>query len=61
MPAWLMILKGPKNFSESFFEGLVEWKNYAFTNTCWPTLNSRAALQHVSAGPVSNMLGNAML
>jgi hypothetical protein len=30
-PTWLMMSKGPRYFSESFFEGQVVQKNFAFT------------------------------
>jgi hypothetical protein len=35
-----MISKGPRYFLESFFEGQVVWKNFAFTKALSPTLNS---------------------
>jgi hypothetical protein len=33
-----MMLEGPRYFSESFFEGWVVWKNFAFTKALSPTL-----------------------
>jgi hypothetical protein len=41
-PGRAIISNGPKCFSNSFFDGRVEQKYLAFTNTCSPTLKSRA-------------------
>jgi hypothetical protein len=50
-PAWAMILKGPRYFSENFFVGRVDRKDWASTKACCPTLNSGARDQCLSAGP----------
>ena len=42
VPAWAMMVKGPRNFSESFFEGLVVRMWSYLTNTLSPTRNSGA-------------------
>jgi hypothetical protein len=47
-PTWLMMSKGPRYFSESFFEGRVVQKNFAFTKALSPTLNSKGEIQFLS-------------
>jgi hypothetical protein len=47
-PTWLMISKGPRYFLESFFEGQVVQKNFAFTKALSPTLNSRGGIRFLS-------------
>jgi hypothetical protein len=48
-PTWLMMSKGPRYFSESFFEGRVVQKNFAFTKALSPTLNSEGGIRFLSA------------
>jgi hypothetical protein len=48
-PTWLMMSKGPRYFSESFFEGRVVRKNFAFTKALSPTLNSGGGIWFLSA------------
>jgi hypothetical protein len=48
-PTWLMISKGFRYFSESFFEGRVVQKNFAFTKALSPTLNFGGGIQFLSA------------
>ena len=49
-PACAMIVYGPRFFSESFFEGHVEWRYLALTNTWSPTLKSGAGVHQASTG-----------
>ena len=48
-PGQAIISYGPRNFSESFLEGLVIRKNCALTNVWLPILNSGARLRWESA------------
>ena len=50
-PACAMIVYGPRFFLESFFEGHIEQKYLALTNTWSLTLKSGARVCRASAGP----------
>ena len=45
VPAWVMMVKGSRNFSESFFDGLVVQMWSDFTNTLSPIRNSGAGIR----------------
>ena len=51
VPAFVMISKGLRYFSENFFVGRVEQKNFARTKACCPTWKSGAGDRCLSAGP----------
>ena len=38
VPAFARISKGPRNLSESLWDGQVVWKNLALTKACSPTV-----------------------
>ena len=50
-PACVMIVYGPRFFSESFFEGHVEQKYLALMNAWSPILKSGARVHWASTGP----------
>ena len=51
VPAFTRISKGPRNLSESLWNGQVVWKNLALMKACSPTVKFRASDLFALAGP----------
>ena len=51
VPAFARISKGPRNLSESLWDGRVVRKNLALTKACSPTVKFGAGNLFASAGP----------
>ena len=51
VPAFTRISKGPRNLSESLWDGWVVWKNLALTKACSPMVKFGAGDLFASAGP----------
>ena len=50
-PALTRILKGPKNFSESLWDGRVDQKNFALKKACCLTMKFGGGALLASVGP----------